>query len=70
MIMAKDEIPMALKAISIGSELAFSVIAGALVGYFVGKSLGDKWFAISLAFGIFLGFVGGIYRIYQICRQI
>ncbi len=68
--MAKDEIPIALKMVSIGGELAFSVIAGALIGYFIGKSLGDKWFAICLAFGVFLGFAGGVYRTYQICRQI
>ena len=68
--MTKDGIPTALKMASIGGELAFSVIAGALIGYFIGKSLGDKWFAICLAFGVFLGFAGGIYRIYQIMNKV
>ncbi len=68
--MTKDGIPTALKMASVGGELAFSVIAGALIGYFIGRSLGDKWVAICLTLGVFLGLAGGIYRIYQISRQI
>ncbi|MDI6859208.1 MAG: AtpZ/AtpI family protein [Methanocellales archaeon] len=60
--MPKDRM-QAMKAISVGTELAFSVIAGGFIGYFIGKRFGETGAAIGLSVGILLGFIGGMYDI-------
>ncbi len=61
--MPDTKIPQAFKAISIGTELAFSVLVGGFLGYLIGKIFGETWAAIGLSMGILLGFVGGMYDI-------
>ncbi|MDI6903687.1 MAG: AtpZ/AtpI family protein [Methanocellales archaeon] len=61
--MPKDSIAQAVKMISVGTELAFSVIAGGFIGYFIGKRFGVVGGAIGLSVGMFLGFISGIYHI-------
>ena len=61
--MSNNKIPQALKAISVGTELAISVIAGGFLGYFIGRMFGDTGAAIGLSVGILLGFIGGMYNI-------
>ncbi|NYT00596.1 MAG: hypothetical protein GKB99_02590 [Methanocellales archaeon] len=59
--MPNNKIPQAFKAISIGTELAFSVLVGGFLGYFIGGAFGEAWAALGLSMGILLGFIYGIY---------
>ena len=61
--MPNNRIPRAFKAISIGTELALSVLGGGFLGYFIGRMFGDTGAAIGLSIGILLGFIGGMYNI-------
>ncbi|MDD2666084.1 MAG: AtpZ/AtpI family protein [Methanocellales archaeon] len=61
--MPDTRIPQAFKAISVGTEVAFSVLGGGFLGYLIGKIFGEKWAAIGLSMGILLGFVGGMYNL-------
>ncbi|MDI6639665.1 MAG: AtpZ/AtpI family protein [Methanocellales archaeon] len=61
--MPKDSIAQAVKMISVGTELAFSVIAGGFIGYFIGKRFRETGAVIGLSVGILLGFIGGMYDI-------
>ncbi|MFC1786619.1 AtpZ/AtpI family protein [Halobacteriota archaeon] len=61
--MPNNRIPQAFKAISIGTELAISVLGGGFLGYFIGRVFGETWAAIGLSMGIILGFIGGMYSI-------
>ncbi len=61
--MSNNRIPQAYKAISLGTELAFSVLGGGFLGYFIGGLFGETESAIGLSMGILLGFVGGMYNL-------
>jgi len=61
--MPEAMMPQVVKALSIGTELAFSIIIGAFVGYIIGGALGYKW--VFLTLGIILGLIGGLYRLYK-----
>ena len=61
--MPNNRIPQAFKAISIGTELAFSVLAGGFLGYFIGERFGKTGAAIGLSTGILLGFIYGMYSL-------
>lgn len=50
-----------LKAIGIGSGIAFSVLAGGFLGYKVGEHFGME--EVGLTFGLFGGFFGAVYNI-------
>ncbi|MDD3421057.1 MAG: AtpZ/AtpI family protein [Methanocellales archaeon] len=61
--MPDTKIPQAFKAISIGTEVAFSVLGGGFLGYLIGKKFGETGAVIGLSVGILLGFVGGMYNL-------
>ncbi len=61
--MPEEMMPQVVRALSVGTELAFSIIIGAFVGYVIGSKLGDRW--IFLTLGIVVGLVGGLYHIYK-----
>ncbi len=61
--MPGDMMPQVVRALSVGTELAFSIIIGAFIGYVIGDALGYKWACLML--GILLGLIGGLYRIYK-----
>ena len=64
--MPNNRIPQAFKAVSIGTQLAFSVLGGGFLGYFIGRVFGETWSAIGLSTGILLGFIYGIYGIIKV----
>jgi len=64
-IMPVDMTPQVVRALSVGTELAFSIIIGAFIGYLIGKSLGGRWLVVGIALGVVLGFVAGIYHLYK-----
>ncbi|MDI6888890.1 MAG: AtpZ/AtpI family protein [Methanocellales archaeon] len=63
--MPGDMIPQVVRALSVGTELAFSIIIGAFIGYLVGKMLDGGWLVVGITLGVVLGFVAGIYRLYK-----
>jgi len=66
--MPEDMMPQVVKALSIGTELAFSIIICAFIGRLIGNMLGGKWPAVGISLGVILGLVGGLYRLYKIHR--
>ncbi|KXA88731.1 hypothetical protein AKJ57_06400 [candidate division MSBL1 archaeon SCGC-AAA259A05] len=51
----------ALKAIGVGSGIAFSVLAGGFLGYKVGEYF--RLEAVGLILGLFGGFFGALYNV-------
>lgn len=62
----KEKVPGLVRAIGVGSEIAFSVLGGGFLGYKAGEQF--EMSSIGLVLGVFIGFIGGIYGVYRIFK--
>jgi putative Mn2+ efflux pump MntP len=64
-IMRKENLSVALSALTAGSQVLASILAGGIVGYIAGGFISENAKYIGLAIGVMLGLVAGFRIIYE-----
>jgi F0F1-type ATP synthase assembly protein I len=60
-----DALPLLLRAATAGTELAFSILGGGILGYAAGSLFGETSRYAGLVVGVLAGLAAGTYRLYR-----